>query len=173
DRGFRLHDVSRPEHERAASRGLRFAFVAAGAVSLAAIALGGVSTITPTDAEARGTGKGSNVTPMRTQGTGAAPATETQRRRGSGPLLGQMQGAQSALGETPAAPVVVSAPLLPGVPQGDGIPLVGDAAPLSPLIRPLSATPPPVLTAWTTASGINTPDLLPTAAPTASSRTVR
>lgn len=42
---------------RPSSRGLRLAFVAAGAVSLAAIALGGVSTVTPADAEARGQGK--------------------------------------------------------------------------------------------------------------------
>ncbi|MEV8597152.1 zf-HC2 domain-containing protein [Streptomyces sp. NPDC052012] len=172
DRAFRIHDVSRPEHDRASSRGLRFAFVAAGAVSLAAIALGGVSTITPTDAEARGSGKGSNVTPVRTQGTGAAVASETQRRRGTGPMLGQIHGAQSTLGDVPAAPTVVAAPLLPGIPQGDGTPMLGDAAPVSPLIRPLSATPPPVLTAWAT-SGIKAPDLLPTASPAASSRTVR
>ncbi|MGC3001572.1 anti-sigma factor family protein, partial [Streptomyces sp. G35A] len=41
DRGFRIHDVGRHETDRPSSRGLRFAFVAAGAVSLAAIALGG------------------------------------------------------------------------------------------------------------------------------------
>ncbi|MEU4000451.1 zf-HC2 domain-containing protein, partial [Streptomyces fungicidicus] len=87
-RGFGIHDVSRHDHDRTSSRGLRFAFVAAGAVSLAAIALGGVTTSAPTDAEARGSGKGSNVTPMRTQGTGAA-IPDSQRRRGVGPLLGQ------------------------------------------------------------------------------------
>ncbi|MFE9258806.1 anti-sigma factor family protein [Streptomyces sp. NPDC006879] len=37
--GFRIHEV--PDPQRASSRGRRFAFVAAGAVSLAAIALGG------------------------------------------------------------------------------------------------------------------------------------
>ncbi|MCL6674750.1 anti-sigma factor family protein, partial [Streptomyces panaciradicis] len=47
-RGFRIHDVSRHENDRPSSRGMRFAFVAAGAVSLAAIALGGVTTGTPT-----------------------------------------------------------------------------------------------------------------------------
>ncbi|WP_246890462.1 anti-sigma factor family protein [Streptomyces scabiei] len=65
DRGFRIHAVSRPESERSASRGMRFAFVAAGAVSLAAIALGGVTNMTPVEtADARGgPGSGSNVTP--------------------------------------------------------------------------------------------------------------
>ncbi|WP_179382343.1 zf-HC2 domain-containing protein, partial [Streptomyces sp. SA15] len=56
NRGFRIHDVSRHEAERSASRGMRFAFAAAGAVSLAAIALGGVSSVAPGDpaADARG-----------------------------------------------------------------------------------------------------------------------
>ncbi|MBK3643173.1 zf-HC2 domain-containing protein, partial [Streptomyces sp. MBT33] len=117
-RGFRIHDVSRHENDRPSSRGMRFAFVAAGAVSLAAIALGGVTTGTPTDpaADARGaTGAGSNVTPARTPGSGAATAPESQRRRGVGPLLAQ-QG-QTSLGDTPVAPTEVSAPLLPGVPR--------------------------------------------------------
>ncbi|WP_060883399.1 anti-sigma factor family protein, partial [Streptomyces caniscabiei] len=68
DRGFRIHDVRRHEAERSASRGMRFAFVAAGAVSLAAIALGGVTNGMPVEtADARGgSGAGSNVTPLRT-----------------------------------------------------------------------------------------------------------
>ncbi len=70
-RGFRIHDVSRHEAERSSSRGLRFAFAAAGAVSLAAVALGGVSTGMPGDtADARGGSGGSNVTPMRTPARG-------------------------------------------------------------------------------------------------------
>jgi hypothetical protein len=168
DRGFRIHDVSRHEAERSASRGMRFAFVAAGAVSLAAIALGGVTTGTPTDtADARGgTGAGSNVTPMRTQGTGAASAPGTQRRRGVGPLLAQ--GRQS-LGDTPVAPTEVSAPLLPGVPSpADAVqtmhtlttPVVAGAAVMSPLIRPLTTTPPLMLTSWSTAPEASSPGLL-------------
>ncbi|NED20898.1 zf-HC2 domain-containing protein, partial [Streptomyces sp. SID9913] len=76
------------ETDRPASRGLRFAFVAAGAVSLAAVALGGVTSSMVPDAEVRGSGKGSNVTPARTQGTGAATAPESQRRRGPAPMIG-------------------------------------------------------------------------------------
>ncbi|MCX5050844.1 anti-sigma factor [Streptomyces sp. NBC_00474] len=171
-RGFRIHDVSRHEAERSASRGMRFAFVAAGAVSLAAIALGGVTTVSPTDtADARGgTGAGSNVTPMRTQGTGASTAPENQRRRGSGPLLAQ--GRQS-LGDAPVAPTEVSAPLLPGVPSPAGAlrvgqqamhtltpPVMAGAAVMSPLIRPLSTTPPLTLTSWSTAPEAASPGLL-------------
>ncbi|MFF5154913.1 anti-sigma factor family protein [Streptomyces sp. NPDC000348] len=172
-RGFALHDVSRHEADRPSSRGLRFAFVAAGAVSLAAIALGGVTTSTPTDTEARGAGKGSNVTPMRTQGTGAA-MPESQRRRAVGPLLGQ-----SAPADTPAAPTAVSAPLLPGIPApterhpAPGTPMPGGATAVSPLIRPLTSTPPLTLTTWAVSTGLKAPGLVaagPTPVPTPTSR---
>ncbi|MEV6020999.1 MULTISPECIES: anti-sigma factor [unclassified Streptomyces] len=150
-RGFRIHDVSRHEAERSASRGLRFAFVAAGAVSLAAVALGGVTTGMPGDTDARGAG--SNVTPSRTQGTGATSTPESQRRRSTGPLLAQ---GERSLGSGPVAPTSVSAPLLPGVPPPAGrgqdavhtltTPVVAGAAAMSPLIRPLTDTQPLALT---------------------------
>ncbi|MFF9484333.1 anti-sigma factor family protein [Streptomyces sp. NPDC014676] len=177
-RGFTVHDVSRHESDRPSSRGLRFAFVAAGAVSLAAIALGGVTaTGTPTETEARGAGKGSNVTPVRTQGTGAA-VPESQRRRGVGPLPGQPTG-RSAPADTPAAPTAVSAPLLPGIPApterhpAPGTPMTGGATAMSPLIRPLTSTPPLTLTTWAVSAGLRDPGLLTagtTPAPTPTSR---
>jgi hypothetical protein len=90
--GFRIHDVGRQEAERAAaSRGRRFAFVAAGAVSLAAIALGGVTTGTPGDTDTRGgSGSGSNVTPVRSPGShcassGARSPRCWHRARADGP----------------------------------------------------------------------------------------
>ncbi|MFI6561683.1 anti-sigma factor family protein [Streptomyces sp. NPDC050534] len=180
DRGFRIHDVSRHESERSASRGMRFAFVAAGAVSLAAIALGGVTTGTPTDtADARGTGAGSNVTPARTQGTGAATAPENQRRRGTAPLLAQ--GRQS-LNDVPAAPTAVSAPLLPGAENQTGAvqarqqtvhtlttPVMAGAAVMSPLIRPLEATPPFTLTSWSKTPEVSSPGLLAAPVPDSTS----
>ncbi|KUO17077.1 anti-sigma factor family protein [Streptomyces dysideae] len=166
--GFRIHPVGRHDADRSSSRGMRFAFVAAGAVSLAAIALGGVTTSVPTDTDARGGSGGSNVTPARTQGAGAATAPENQRRRGVGPLLAQGQG-QTALGDTPVAPTEVSAPLLPGADARTAAedlhtltaPVVAGAAAMSPLIRPLSAAPPLALTSWSTAPEITTtPGLL-------------
>ncbi|MEG8280732.1 anti-sigma factor family protein [Streptomyces sp. AHA2] len=181
-RGFRIHDMGRPDPDRSSSR-LRFAFVAAGAVSLAAIALGGVTAGTPTDTEARsGSGTGSNVTPMRTQGTGAATAPESQRRRAAVPLL-----TQNVLGHPPVAPTEVSAPLLPGVPapaaphqavHALAAPVMAGAAVVSPLIRPLQAATPAALTSWSAVPEITAPLLAvpltdPTAAPssTPSSRT--
>ncbi|WP_155060767.1 anti-sigma factor family protein [Streptomyces blattellae] len=170
-RGFRIHDVSRHEAERSASRGVRFAVVAAGAVSLAAIALGGVTTGTgETTNTARDGSGGSNVTPLRTQGSGAATAPENQRRRGVGPLLAQ-GGQQTPLGEAPVAPTAVSAPLLPGIPAPAGgqvqqaaappltTPVAAGAAAMSPLIRPLSSTPPFTLTTWSTVPKITNPGL--------------
>ncbi|MGY0069602.1 anti-sigma factor family protein [Streptomyces sp. QTS137] len=193
DRGFLVHDVSRHEQDRSSSRGMRFAAAAAGAVSLAAIALGGVVTVAPTDAEVRGSGNGSNVTPLRTQGSTAATAPESQRRRSAVPLLGQLQG-QGTLGDTPAAPTQASAPLLPGVPPPAPrrhsplavTPVMAGGAPMAPLTAPLS------LSEWETAPGLKPPGGFPVAAvssppassapsagataapaPVASSRTIR
>jgi hypothetical protein len=165
DRGFRIHPVGRGDAER--SRSLRFAFVAAGAVSLAAIALGGVNTGAPVDTDARG-GSGSKVTPARSPGTGSTAAPDSQRRRTTAPLLAQ---SGQLLGETPVAPTQVSAPLLPGVPtpasgradqglHGLTTPVVAGAAAMSPLIRPLGTTPPIVLSPWITAPEVTTPGLL-------------
>ncbi|MFC8947731.1 zf-HC2 domain-containing protein [Streptomyces rochei] len=191
-RGFRIHDVSRHEAERSSSRGLRFAFAAAGAVSLAAIALGGVTVGTPdTSTEARGSGSGSNVTPARTQGVGAA-TPESQRRRSGTPLLGQAQG-QRVLGDTPVAPTEASAPLLPGLPAPAGAdprehtlralttPVTAGAAAVSPLIRPLEAVPPLALASWSASADVRppglfaapVPDPLPSPYPAASHRSAR
>ncbi|MEU9334200.1 zf-HC2 domain-containing protein [Streptomyces sp. NPDC048290] len=171
-RGFRIHEVRRPDPDRGtASRGRRFAFVAAGAVSLAAIALGGVTTGMPGDTtnDARG-GNGSNVTPMRSPGTGATTAPESQRRRGAGPVLAQ--GQQSLDGSVAATEV--SAPLLPGVPVTQQVshPLAGaveaGAAAMSPLIRPFAATPPLMLAEWSEVPEIAAPGLLAGSTPGAS-----
>ncbi|NUP15773.1 MAG: zf-HC2 domain-containing protein [Streptomyces sp.] len=167
DGGFRTHPVGRPDVDRPGSSRMRFALVAAGAVSLAAISLGGVTTSAPTDAEARGGSGGSNVTPARTQGSGNATTPENQRRRALGPLLAQGQGQGTP--DTPVAPIEASAPLLPGMPAQPAADeeihtltaaVVAGAAAMSPLIRPLSATTPLTLTSWSKAPEVTaTPDL--------------
>ncbi|SES25842.1 Putative zinc-finger [Streptomyces sp. yr375] len=179
DRGFRIQPVGRGgdrHHDADRSRSMRFAFVAAGAVSLAAIALGGMTSVAPIDTTAdgrSGSGNGSNVTPARTPGTGSAATSENQRRRAVGPLFSQ--GGQ--LGDTAAAPTEVSAPLLPGMPStgDDGRveqalhrlagPMVAGAAAMSPLIRPLGMTSPITLTAWSTPPEITGLGLLAAPAP--------
>lgn len=140
-RGFRIHEVTRPDRHESdrASRSRRFAFAAAGAVSLAAIALGGVTTVAPIDSsDARGGGSGSNVTPLRSQQAGAVSASDTQRRRTNSAPLGQRGGALAA----PVSPTEASAPLLPGGGHAESAgypfstPLLAGAARMSPLIRP-------------------------------------
>ena len=131
DHGFRIHEVRRPEAERSASRGRRFAFAAAGAVSLAAIALSGLTTGVPAASGNPAGGPPSNATPLRT--TGPAPAAEAVRRRGEPPVT-RGQQARSAL-PTPVAHVAAFAPLLPGVPTPSQHP------PSSTPSTPPSATP--------------------------------
>ncbi|MFE0171481.1 anti-sigma factor family protein [Streptomyces sp. NPDC059002] len=148
-RGFRIHDVSRHEAERSPWRGRRFAFAAAGAVSLAAIALGGVTAGVPADVTDRagGSGNNSNVTPQRTQGSGPAATSDSTRRRGGGNPL-SVQGRRPGVLSAPVAPTEVTGPLLPGTPAQplhtqDPVyeltaPMVAGAAAMSPLIRPPS-----------------------------------
>ncbi|MCX4548415.1 zf-HC2 domain-containing protein [Streptomyces sp. NBC_01387] len=65
DSGFRIHPVGRTDQERSAWRGRRFAFAAASAVSLAAIALGGTLPLGgASDPAARTDGTANNVTPL-------------------------------------------------------------------------------------------------------------
>ncbi|QTE00707.1 zf-HC2 domain-containing protein [Streptomyces cyanogenus] len=180
DRGFRIHPVGRPDDGRSASRGLRFAFAAAGAVSLAAIALGGVTTAIPGDpaTDTRGgPGTGSNVTPARSAGTGSvggAATPDSQRRRPVGPLLAQ---GGSLTGPAPVAPTTLSAPLLPGLPdptaeqtrpkgvRGLTAPVLAGAAAVSPLIRPLDDTVALPLADWPTTVGATGSGLLSTPVP--------
>ncbi|MEU1405856.1 zf-HC2 domain-containing protein [Streptomyces sp. NPDC005728] len=184
ERGFRIHPVGRPDADRSASRGLRFAFAAAGAVSLAAVALGGVTTAIPGDvaADGRGGSGSGNVAPTRSAGTGGGAATsDAQRRRPVGPLLAQ---GSSLLGQTSVAPTSLSAPLVPGVPapatgqvQGAphdlGTPVMAGAAAISPLIRPLSEISPFSLTALSATPQATTPGLLSAPVPDTPSAPVR
>jgi hypothetical protein len=191
--GFRIHDMNRREAERSASRGLRFAAAAAGAVSLAAIALGGVSTGVPADTtDARGgSGSGSNVIPVRTTGTNGTTGSDAQRRRSVAPLLAQGQRSFTREG---GAQTELSAPLLPGVPasgvpasgtpvtaeQGTGplhaltAPVMVGAAAMSPLIRPFAPAPPVTLSTWPSGPELEAsvlsavPSVGPSAGPSAS-----
>lgn len=111
-RGFRIHDLGRPEpgeSARTASRGRRFAFAAAGAVSLAALALGGVSSGAPTDGPAEA--RGSNATPQRAQSVLGMPGESTRRRTTGGPAPLSAQGGTRG---APVRPTLLSAPLNPG-----------------------------------------------------------
>ncbi|MGW0786982.1 anti-sigma factor family protein [Streptomyces sp. NPDC002911] len=108
--GFRIHDVGR-DADRSPWRARRFAFVAASAVSLAAIALGGSLPLDyGPDAPVSAEGAGSNATPLgageRTGGAGVAAS-----RSGGGALaVGADQGARPGPSlSPPARPVLASA----------------------------------------------------------------
>ncbi|MGW7003460.1 anti-sigma factor family protein [Streptomyces sp. NPDC054933] len=125
---FRIHEVN-----RSASRGRRFAFAAAGAFSLAAIALGGAL---PLDAAVEGggaadAGAGSAVTPLGGGGNGAL--LDGRQRPGS---------ARSAPAAR-ATPLSASAPLLR--PQGErgpvSHPFVSDLASTTPEAVPQAPIP--------------------------------
>ncbi|CAM5470573.1 Zf-HC2 domain-containing protein OS=Streptomyces alboniger OX=132473 GN=CP975_23340 PE=4 SV=1 [Streptomyces alboniger] len=146
-RGFRIHDVTRHEGDRSLWRGRRFAFAAAGAVSLAAIALGGVTAGAPADTgdtRAGGAKANSKVNPQRPQSAGAAVAPDSVRRRGAGNPL-SAQGLRPGPA-APVAPTEVTGPLLPGTPAQPlrsrasayavTAPLLAGAAAVSPLISP-------------------------------------
>ncbi|GGR68704.1 membrane protein [Streptomyces aureoverticillatus] len=143
ERGFRIHDVGRPESDRSVWLGRRFAFAAAGAVSLAAIALGGVTMGTPlTAGEQRAGGAGaanSNASPLRSPTTPNAALPDSVRRRGGNPLSVQGPRQPQALSSTTAAtPLLSGAPLRPGhPPTGHQLTasLLAGAGVMSPLVR--------------------------------------
>ncbi|GHH81454.1 membrane protein [Streptomyces sulfonofaciens] len=139
--GFRIHEVGRQEGERSASRGRRFAFAAAGAVSLAAIALGGVSAGAPTAAGGgKQSGPPSNATPLRT--SGPVTAADTGRRRGANQPVARSSERPVVGDPAPAIPIAATAPLLPGMP----------APPRSPESGPALSAPAPLIRALPTAA---------------------
>ncbi|MET9661039.1 zf-HC2 domain-containing protein [Streptomyces sp. NPDC006510] len=149
--GFRIHEVGR-EGERSPWRGRRFAFAAASAVSLAAIALGGAlpTGAGPSSAaRATGTGTGNTVTPLDVPSRGESGSPAGRRGGGSHGTLAargtvdRSIAAQSAASSVaPAAPsatpVVLSTASLAGNPFGTHV-LTNVSAP--PLIRPTGTTP--------------------------------
>lgn len=167
---FRIHQLAR-DAERSPWRGRRFAFAAAGAVSLAALALGGALPLdSGPDPVPRAEGSGNSVTPL-DAGTRAGGSTEAVSRR---------SGAQSVSGDrslttapAPVAPVVkpplslrahTTTPLLFGTPAPGGHPFVVPVLNVSvpPLIRPTGGSAPlraAVLGSGSTAKAVTPPAL--------------
>ncbi|KOU35924.1 hypothetical protein ADK54_35725 [Streptomyces sp. WM6378] len=163
--GFRIHEVGRPEQDRSGSawRGRRFAFAAASAVSLAAIALGGTLPLSSTSG-ARAAGSGSNVVPIRSNSPAPSGSSAEDRRRG-----GAAASLLSAMSAQPPAPAPRG---LSGMPAQNGpVQQLGGAFPaarlngssLPPLIRPAVATLPLTTTDLTTGALAVTPSAAPVA----------
>ncbi|WP_406454480.1 zf-HC2 domain-containing protein [Streptomyces sp. NBC_00876] len=103
---FRIHEVGR-EADRSPWRGRRFAFAAASAVSLAAIALGGTLPANAgPDVQSRAEGPGSNATPLDADAR-AESGIGVSRRGGAG--HGTLSA--SGTGERPVSLAVNAAPL--------------------------------------------------------------
>ncbi|WP_406253002.1 zf-HC2 domain-containing protein [Streptomyces atratus] len=147
---FRIHEVGR-EGERSPWRGRRFAFAAASAVSLAAIALGGaLPTGAGPSSAARASGAGNAVTPLDAPSRGESSGSVSRRGGGSHGTLaargtGDRSTATAPSAVSSAAPAVPSAtPAVVATASLAGNPF---AAPLlthvsaSPLIRPTGTTP--------------------------------
>jgi hypothetical protein len=115
-RGFRIHEADRP-----ASRGRRFAFAAAGAVSLAALALGGSlgSGAAGTPAAAKGDAGGTSASSVRTASS-AANSDRDRRRRDTGAARSERGGgalSEASSGSVGASPMSAQdAVLLKGAP---------------------------------------------------------
>ncbi|MER7695105.1 zf-HC2 domain-containing protein [Streptomyces sp. NPDC096095] len=191
---FRIHEVAR-DADRSPWRGRRFAFAAASAVSLAAIALGGTLPLdSGPEPSLRAEGSGNNVTPLDAE-TRAEKGAESVSRRGGGalPATGEAAAAeQRASGTAPAGkntvppsltgpPPVVPAVTPPANRQGPPAapPLFGVSAPgghpftlpvlnvsVPPLIRPTTSGTPLLVAAL--GSGA-VPRTTPSAAPSPSS----
>ncbi|MFB4422131.1 anti-sigma factor [Streptomyces sp. QL37] len=138
--GFRIHDVAR-DPDRSPWRARRFAFVAASAVSLAAIALGGSLPLDQTpEAPLSAEGARSNATPLDAEErTGSASAAAS--RSGGGALaVGQGQdlrpGAVPSSSAQPAPSLLSTSALTGGT---FAFPVLNVTVP--PLIRPTDAGP--------------------------------
>ncbi|WP_411083138.1 anti-sigma factor family protein [Streptomyces sp. cmx-18-6] len=134
---FRIHEVAR-DAERSPWRGRRFAFAAAGAVSLAAIALGGTLPLdSGADPVLRAEGSGNSVTPLNSETRAGGSAEAVSRRGGAQPVSGDRPAVDRApaevlsTGSHPAYPV-------PNAPSAAVAPAV--RPPLSP--HPQSTVPP-------------------------------
>ncbi len=135
-RGFRIHDMGAAE--RSASRGRRFAFAAAGAVSLAAIALGGALPLNATGGPTARSSEsaGFKVTPRSWTAPQVGVVNEQAGRRGGAGSV------STAIGNETGAAVAAGTP-----------------APTDPLLTPLSHLfTMPLLT------GIGSPPLIRTTA---------
>ncbi|MFG2193018.1 anti-sigma factor family protein [Streptomyces sp. NPDC048639] len=153
---FRIHDV-----ERSASRGRRFAFAAAGAVSLAALALGGALPLEAAVESATGRGErdpGATATPVRT----AEAAGNSASVQGGDALL-----AASASGGRPS---LLSAPATAGGAQTTVHPLFGVRHHYFPPMLPTTGGLAPLVAPTTTDARSTALEVSPAGTPSAPAR---
>ncbi|WP_030580378.1 anti-sigma factor family protein [Streptomyces anulatus] len=187
---FRIHEVAR-DADRSPWRGRRFAFAAASAVSIAAIALGGTLPLdSGPEFSLRAEGTGNNVTPLDAETRAESGATAVSRRSGGAlavagggraterPVSGTVPAGTNGLppsftGRTPAVPAVSppanrqglpTAPPLLGVPHSGAQPFTLPVlnVSVSPLIRPTTSGAPLLAAAL---GNVAPPKAIPSAVP--------
>ncbi|MFE2976333.1 anti-sigma factor family protein [Streptomyces sp. NPDC059258] len=122
---FRIHEVAR-DADRSPWRGRRFAFAAASAVSLAAIALGGTLPLdSGPESSLRAEGAGNNVTPL---------DAETRAENGANAVSRRGGGALAVTGDGPAAERPVSGTDRAGTNKVP--PSLGGTTPVAPAVTP-------------------------------------
>ncbi|MFF5273273.1 zf-HC2 domain-containing protein [Streptomyces sp. 900116325] len=140
---FPIHEVGR-DADRSPWRGRRFAFAAASAVSLAAIALGGaLPTDAGPDAPVRAEGAGNNVTPLDADAR-AERGSVTSRRGGGTGTSAAPHSSRTVAAATPfqqpsgRVPAMLGAGLV--TPDPFMVPVLTNVS-APPLIRPTATSP--------------------------------
>lgn len=139
---FPIHEVGR-DADRSPWRGRRFAFAAASAVSLAAIALGGaLPTDAGPDAPIRAEGAGNNVTPL--DADARAESGSVTSRRGGGIGTSAAPHSSPTVAATPFQQPSGRVPALLGTglvtPNPFMVPVLTNVS-APPLIRPTATSP--------------------------------
>ncbi|MGI5349015.1 zf-HC2 domain-containing protein [Streptomyces sp. CA-250714] len=159
-RGFRIHEIPAPgrveraaeraadrvERERSASRGRRFAFAAAGAFSLAALALGGTLATGAASSSGGASADNPSANPVRSASSGSG-ASRDARRRGGDPR-GAVQSTRASDSGPTFAPVASHGAAAPGTRLTAPVSLMQSSAP-----SPLSLLKQPRVSPATNSSG--------------------
>ncbi|MEV6669444.1 zf-HC2 domain-containing protein [Streptomyces sp. NPDC051162] len=135
DRGFRVHEL--PDPSRGASRGRRFAFAAAGAVSLAAFALG-------------------SAQPLASVGETTSARSEDPRVATTPLSMSQGDTAEDSRRSLALTLAGRDGPAVPGAPAAPAPPATGVS-----LLRPSAAPLPPLIRAALPAPGFSAADSAP------------
>jgi putative zinc finger protein len=141
-RGFRTHRFAEADRAASASRGRRLAFAAAGAFSLAALALSGTFTPVAAGVDAGGGGeRGAAASSVRSMNPSSTSAE--RGRRGAGRLRAGAGADNQGERSVPTTLAAATAP--PAVGSGGAEPATGPAATLYPLLEQATGLTPPLV----------------------------
>jgi Putative zinc-finger len=108
--GFRIHEVTKPAERATAHRGRRFAFAAAGALSMAAVALGGAFPVEEVPSGGLPDEPGTSVTPVSVYSGSSGGALSTEAAPGIPFLLRTPVSLLTSTQDAPLSQVTVTLP---------------------------------------------------------------